>query len=548
MATKNAKPLSKGDSINKASKKKDPQEMLLEANKLVIKDVGQALQIYKDICMGQYDVDVKINAVVSLLKNIPDEGRDILSRWRDMTNPKFISNSDLSIMIGLLKRIIKCSYISSHERTITAVTLFNRGYIDICYDCFADLACDDSILINYRVEVCRYLFYSDTEEYVNMAQETLISIIEYTQYPSDYRYKIIAGYISRTGLSTWLNATKLKIAYNEGFVCGLQTVFFYNLSNCPTERILSGQHMLDMECLTPEDKIDIGNKLLDIAQNTNNFLENFDPLKGVFGREDFDIYNARADAADVILRLGSESQISRAREIIAELGFSELATDLSKRSKSIYADAQNVHNEKISESVNKFIEKIVSATDIQIRSYHDIHTEVCDLVRSYKLDPRKRLSAFKALNRINIDSAAFTKRRLSMADIFVHIWLRICDADVTLRKTLENRLVEELIDMGGTCGSGHVDRLVNVLSGIDIDITISWEEQIIANVSGRVNALIRDHPDQDTKDSISTGMLSDASEKDRAIYKRFIDESLMSIYKDMYIEFVTGKYTQKMIL
>jgi hypothetical protein len=56
---------------------------------------------------------------------------------------------------------------------------------------------------------------------------------------------------------------------------------------------------------------------------------------------------------------------------------------------------------------------------------------------------------------------------------------------------MKNRLLEELIEMSGTCSSGFASRLVNVISGFgDFNITISWKDQIIANFSGRLNARI----------------------------------------------------------
>ena len=47
--------------------------------------------------------------------------------------------------------------------------------------------------------------------------------------------------------------------------------------------------------------------------------------------------------------------------------------------------------------------------------------------------------------------------------------------------------------MSGTCSSGFVSRLVNCLSGFGDDITvgISFEEQLIGNFIGRLNAYIR---------------------------------------------------------
>jgi hypothetical protein len=53
------------------------------------------------------------------------------------------------------------------------------------------------------------------------------------------------------------------------------------------------------------------------------------------------------------------------------------------------------------------------------------------------------------------------------------------------------RLFEELEDMSGTCSSGFLSRLVNVVSGFDenLSIRISWQDQIISNFVARLNSL-----------------------------------------------------------
>ena len=47
-------------------------------------------------------------------------------------------------------------------------------------------------------------------------------------------------------------------------------------------------------------------------------------------------------------------------------------------------------------------------------------------------------------------------------------------------------MIEELIDMADTCSSGHISRIINVLSGFDINgmtigINIGWKKQIQSN-------------------------------------------------------------------
>jgi hypothetical protein len=68
-----------------------------------------------------------------------------------------------------------------------------------------------------------------------------------------------------------------------------------------------------------------------------------------------------------------------------------------------------------------------------------------------------------------------------------------------LRQELLQRLCEELKDMSGTCASGHLSRLVNVLVGYhpSINIQISEHERIKASFSQLLQKMLYDEEDSD---------------------------------------------------
>ncbi len=492
-------------------------------------NLSKGLILYKKLCTSQtLTVNDKIRVIVSFIKSVPDEGLDMLIRWRDMI--PFLRGKDLNDLTTLLVRVTRSPSIDSHQRIYTAVTLYNHGFINLCYGCFSDLACDRSVLVDYRVEAARYLFGSSVEEYRQIAQESLLEIVDTNEYPSSYRYKVISGFISRTGISTKLNATKLKVGYDEEFVYGLQTNFFYNDENGVRERILSGQHMLQMECVDDEEKTDIINTLLEIADN-----------------DEYD-QNVRGDAVDVVLRLAEGDQKKRARKLIIDLGFESVdrkGGSIMDRAHTVYNYSQNVHDETIAECVDKFIAKIINETDVRVRPFHEVHNEVCDLIRRKNLTPTQRFSAFKALNRVSVDTATFTNYKVTIAEIFVHVWIRIQRYDDVRRKTLEDRMIEELVDMSDTCSSGHSSRFVNVLSTYDNTLKISWKDQIKSNVAGRMNARIRDCPDDDLRVQLAMGMAEDADEEDRTAYIKFLKEQLLKLKEELYKEFVGEGYVKE---
>lgn len=489
------------------------------------KSFAEGLGIYSLLCMSStLPPDDRLEAIISLFRTVPDEGTDMLNRWRDAI--PHLSQEEKLDMVNLLTMVIRDNRINSHDRIYTTVTLYNHAMIHICYDCFAELAMDKEMMVDHRREAARYLYATDDEEFKQIAQEALIEIIDTNVYKVKYRYETIAGYISKTGINTTLNATKLKVPYDEQFVYGLQTTFFYNEINEPEYRILSGQHILQMECVDDEEKIDIGNILLSIS-NDEMLSENI-----------------RADAADVVLRLGKGDQKNEARELLADMGYNSGNVKVENKDKTIYADSQNIH--QFSEQVDKFIEKIIKETNIEVRPYHEVHQDVSEKVRSLIKDPEEKFRAFKALNRISIDTAQFTNYRITLSEIFVHVWTRIKGyQNPEIVNNLERRMIDELVDMGETCSSGHSGRFVNVLSAYDDTLKISWDQQIKANISGRMNARIRDCPDVEVRGSLAMATSELADDNDKEIYNNFVKENMESLRKELHEEFVGEGYVTR---
>ena len=489
---------------------------------------GKGLKLYNQLCLSNnLTPDDKLDVIVCFLKSVPDQGQDMLCKWRDMLQHlKGVESDD---MVTLLCKVTRCSNISSHERMITAVSLYNNCFLAVCYICFMDIACDRSVLVNYRVDACRYLFGSQDYDYKQISQEALLEVIDTTQYPSDFRYKVIAGFISKTGINTLLNFTKLKVPYDEEFVYGLQTNFFYNEENNTRERILSGQHILQMIC--SDEKEEVGNILLKFASSSDNDE------------------NTRADAADVLLRLGTSDQKKKARKLIVDMGFSTVDSrkigtgNLMDRTKTVYSNTQNIH--EFQEQIDRFIEKIINETNISVKPFVEVHNEVSEYLRSNIKDRKQRFKAFKAMNRISIDTAQFTSHKVTLSEIFVHFWARINKYDNKIKEELKNRMAEELVDMGETCSSGHSGRFVNILSEVDVSLKISWKDQIISNMTGRMMARIRDCPDADLRARLAMAESELADEEDKDAYINFIKDNLHDLKNELYKEFVEGGYVKK---
>jgi len=201
--------------------------------------------------------------------------------------------------------------------------------------------------------------------------------------------------------------------------------------------------------------------------------------------------------------------------------------------RDIYHDTQNVHDSDINNSIKSILEILVKDdSDLLRKNPLDVIDDI-----SVELRRRGYTNYQDSLNRISTDFAVFTeKHRLRLRDILHRIWNRIVEMkDEEMKKNAIGRLHEELLDMRGMCSTGHMSRLVNVLSGFPGfgSIRISWNAQIQANITARLNTRLKV---VDTEGDLISAMIS-LEEKERQAYVTFLKENKESLYKELYEEF-----------
>lgn len=479
----------------------------------------------------QLSPDEKINILKKLIKIKDFEQYVLETVWKIRDSVSHVKGFDLEDIVEFLFILSQSSEFSPHERIISTVCLYNHGYIDKCYKCFRYIASDESIDYKNRVEAAKFLFSSDDEENQEFAQTIIIDIIDSPEeiLSSEKRYKIITEFITNSGIRTFLNKSKLRIPYCEEFVYGIQIIFFYNQKNGIREKILSGQHLLQMEHTPQLEKTQIENYLLELSLD-RSYEE-----------------NVRADAADVVLRLSKNNdQRLKAREIIGKIGFekNKSSTNLIDKAETLYSNSQNVHNfsDQIDQIVENLIKENIHLSNVKFKNIHDI---VSNYAKTHIENREHRYKILKSLNRISIDTATFTRFNSTLAEIFTLVWVRVENnfSDV-IKEEIKNRLLEELIDMGDTCSSGHISRIINALCVYDesISLKISFSQQLISNFIGRLNARIKNHPDEDIKYSLTVVHTDLVEEKDKEIYISFLRENVPILEKELYDEFVNHEH------
>lgn len=491
-------------------------------NEMVIKPTELLMEV---LSIGRKsDRHEKFEAFQVLLEKMPDRAIEILNRWRD--GLKYFKGDDEKMYISLISDVVKKTTITSQQKLTTASTLYNLGYLDSCWELFQYVATSDDVEGCHRVDAARYLYSRGDDEAMESAQNVLLDIIGDHSYDTEWRYSIVASFIGKTGINSVINAQKIYIPQDDDFVYTLQVQFFYDERNAIEERLLSGQYLLQLGpdynttveegCPTKQEKVEIGDKILAIAKN-----EEYSP-------------DRRADAADIVSRCGIEDQKVEARKVIKLLG------DIDNVNHStVYTDAQNIHS--FTDQINKALQGMMNDTSLEIEPYSVIYDKIGGLVSEhFSNNTRSRFRAKKALYRISIDTAKFTDQYVTLSGILEYVWAKIKKSEHS--DELTKRLLEELADMGETCSSGHAGRFVNVLSAYDNNLTISWEDQIKANIVGRMNARIRDAPD-DIRDHLVMAKSELADDEDKKVYDEFIDRGLEELWDILKQEFVDGGHT-----
>ncbi len=244
--------------------------------------------------------------------------------------------------------------------------------------------------------------------------------------------------------------------------------------------------------------------------------------------------DVRADACDVILQYGTEEARAAGRRLLFVLGGGEQTRN------NIYKNSQNVHVRAIEESVQRIIDLLSAYYPENAKLY--TFSEVCDdlhrLLDEEKVEKTIRESVEGALARISIDRAVYGHSNMGLSTILARVWTYIQNSE--FREELQKRLIEELVESNEKCSTGYAGRLVNTLSGFDekMSVGISFEDQIIANLEGRLNARIRLIEDAEEMDKILEEMTIPVIEYDkRSHFLRFFRQHISKIREEMYSEF-----------
>jgi hypothetical protein len=396
-----------------------------------------------------------------------------------------------------------------------------------------------NININYqdRFQAIRYLQripYNNKYKYIN---ECINVILNDYNIPFNERYLFFSN-----------NERIIKLDYEILNYCHLlicRNIFDNNLSDvigCSLfYKILSCQYILGCIPNDNYDCIKLQNYLLDIANDESTGI------------------NYRSECSDILYRLGYINIINdsmpliiinyknKGLECINKLGSLYVNNKIS----TIYNNSQNVHDESINNIIINNLNYLISNTFVGDLNTGKIYEDIINTNYYKNLQDNLKHKVINSFQRLILDGAKYEGR--SMLDITLIVYSNILNNNLWLIENtttentpiqdtqiqLQNRFIQELIDMDDTCSSGHLSRLINILNGYinfkNIN-NIGIIPQLKSNIYARLTRNLKDFSGNNY-DNIINEMTSNE--------KPLIDEFLsrFSPYEELKNEF-TNKYIQ----
>jgi hypothetical protein len=199
---------------------------------------------------------------------------------------------------------------------------------------------------------------------------------------------------------------------------------------------------------------------------------------------------SRAESIDTLLEYGNLSDRDYANKQLETLGDNYV----ENLKMNIYTNTQNIHNETIQLSIRNMLRNLIKE-NYKIKhekEYHieDIHNWILKYSTMLNKDSEKYI---KILNRLLTDPSKYEGYTLS--DILLLVWKRIYTFNIDTIETLQKRFFEELDDMDETCSSGHLSRILNILSGFikdeEYQLKINPKDSLKSAIFARLNSQLR---------------------------------------------------------
>lgn len=243
----------------------------------------------------------------------------------------------------------------------------------------------------------------------------------------------------------------------------------------------------------------------------------------------------RCEAIDTLLEYGSLKDREFAKLELERLGNNYYDNMIQ----TIYTNTQNVHDESINTSIRNMLRSLIK-NDLKCKlekeyQIEDIHNFIIDYCNKNELNYSIYLDILK---RLMTDPSKYEGKNL--CNIILMVWKKINSFEESIKLELYKRFIQELQDMIDTCSSGHLSRLLNILSGYiedkDYQLKINPIDSLRSSIFARLNSELRKLGINQQEEILLA--LSSSNKEDKIILEEYISyyspkDELKEEYKDL---------------
>jgi hypothetical protein len=235
----------------------------------------------------------------------------------------------------------------------------------------------------------------------------------------------------------------------------------------------------------------------------------------------------RLDVADILLNMRNIDPefTEMAIQIISQFGDNRF---------SFYHNEENIHYVDTS-TINHILEFLNHTYPFVCRQDGK---SVLKRIKNMVVDTNDYSKMKVALIRIENDRSHYGAHQNTLLDILLMIFKHIENHKYS--KEMSKRLVEELVEMAGTCSTGHVIRLANVLSGFDNNFSVKMlpEESLKSKLFHRLNQKITEIEEEEYRNDILYEITLPSSYPHlRMNFLKFFREVFSTLREELHEEF-----------
>lgn len=438
----------------------------------------------------------------------------------------FYTTENITIKVKVLNKLVEIYPNNAYETITNLINTFIYMPSPTLYFLFEEIIKNSKIPLNLKIESVKCLYMK--KEYKMKSYALFVWCLN-QHYKKNYLNHLIEidtiRYLltsteqeedSKTYLQNFFNNDKIDINYRY------KTLI--NITHDEDRKCLGRYLLFSYKIFLRNKKYPLYNILSSVwIFENSNLEEDKDECKNILNELcNYEKDEIKADAADMILKMITD-ELSRklALSTILKLGGKTVLTN------HIFGSEQNVHNSELNQSIIENCNKLASIHIPESTKFENVVEYLVSIA------PNKEKITVSLL-RIGMDSLRYPGSQ-TLKSIFLRVYTCINENE-NIRGELIKRLFEELEEMSNLCGSGHVSRLINVLSGFNLgfDMKIGIKAILKSRLFMLIQKRIEMIEDENKKDKILEQLSWDhTKDTDKIEWNEFIRENYEILYKTL---------------